>query len=403
MFIKYKLLWGGVFHKKLRLFLSVIGIIIGVASLLLMNSFGESAKIKTLKEIETFGPEVMIVVAGSVRVHGGRAIQTEITTTLKPADAEALRKIKGIKYLSPVFNGDGIVRYLGNNLTTIINGVNEEYLLLRKFPISEGRNFLKDEIFGYKKVAILGYKVKRELFGNKDPIGKIILINKLPFRVIGVLSPIGIDASNADQDDQILIPWSVAISAVYNVDYIRSIYLSVENLEEMHLIEKQINGILLKRHKVSEKNKDFEIVKAEDILQVKTQTTELFSTLVKSISVLCLLVGALGVTAIMTLSVNERKKEIGIRKALGAEDKNILFQFLAESVFITLFGGIIGILIGIAGSLIFLPLFNYPLVFPWIPIFTSALLTIFSGIIAGIYPAYKATRIEPIILLKQGF
>ncbi len=403
MFIKYKLLWGGVFHKKLRLFLSVIGIIIGVASLLLMNSFGESAKIKTLKEIETFGPEVMIVVAGSVRVHGGRAIQTEITTTLKPADAEALRKIKGIKYLSPVFNGEGIVRYLGNNLTTIINGVNEEYLLLRKFPILEGRNFLKDEILGYKKVAILGYKVKRELFGNKDPIGKIILINKLPFRVIGVLSPIGIDASNADQDDQILIPWSVAISAVYNVDYIRSIYLSVENLEEMHLIEKQINGILLKRHKVSEKNKDFEIVKAEDILQVKTQTTELFSTLVKSISILCLFVGALGVTAIMTLSVNERKKEIGIRKALGAEDRNILFQFLAESVFITLFGGAIGILIGVAGSLIFLPLFNYPLVFPWIPIFTSALLTIFSGIFAGIYPAYKATRIEPIILLKQGF
>ena len=403
MFIKYKLLWGGVFHKKLRLFLSVIGIIIGVASLLLMNSFGESAKIKTLKEIETFGPEVMIVVAGSVRVHGGRAIQTEITTTLKPADAEALRKIKGIKYLSPVFNGEGIVRYLGNNLTTIINGVNEEYLLLRKFPILEGRNFLKDEILGYKKVAILGYKVKRELFGNENPLGKIILINKLPFRVIGVLSPIGIDASNADQDDQILIPWSVAISAVYNVDYIRSIYLSVENLEEMHLIEKQINGILLKRHKVSEKNKDFEIVKAEDILQVKTQTTKLFSTLVKSISILCLLVGALGVTAIMTLSVNERKKEIGIRKALGAEDRNILFQFLAESVFITLFGGAIGILIGVAGSLIFLPLFNYPLVFPWIPIFTSALLTIFSGIIAGIYPAYKATRIEPIILLKQGF
>ncbi|MDF2953279.1 MAG: ABC-type antimicrobial peptide transport system [Thermodesulfobacterium sp.] len=403
MFIKYKLLWGGVFHKKLRLFLSVIGIIIGVASLLLMNSFGESAKIKTLKEIETFGPEVMIVVAGSVRVHGGRAIQTEITTTLKPADAEALRKIKGIKYLSPVFNGEGIVRYLGNNLTTIINGVNEEYLLLRKFPILEGRNFLKDEILGYKKVAILGYKVKRELFGNENPLGKIILINKLPFRVIGVLSPIGIDASNADQDDQILIPWSVAISAVYNVDYIRSIYLSVENLEEMHLIEKQINGILLKRHKVNEKNKDFEIVKAEDILQAKTKTTELFSTLVKSISILCLLVGALGVTAIMTLSVNERKKEIGIRKALGAEDRNILFQFLAESVFITLFGGAIGILIGVAGSLIFLPLFNYPLVFPWIPIFTSTLLTIFSGIIAGIYPAYKATRIEPIILLKQGF
>ena len=389
MFTKYKLLWGGLFHKKLRLLLSITGIIIGVASLLLMNSFGESAKIKTLKEIETFGPDVMMVVAGSVRVHGGRAIQTEITTTLKPSDAEALRKIKVIKYLSPVYNGDAIVRYLGKNLTTIINGVNEEYLLLRKFPLSEGRNLLKDEVLGYKKVAILGYKVKNELFGNENPIGKIILINKLPFRVIGVLAPIGIDASNADQDDQVLIPWSVAISALYNV--------------EISTIAKQIDEILLKLHKVSEKNKDFQIVKAEDILEVKTQTTELFSSLVKSISILCLLVGALGVTAIMTLSVNERKKEIGIRKAIGAEDRDILFQFLVESVFITLLGGIIGILIGIVGSLIFLPLFKYPLVFPWGPIFISALLTIIFGIIAGIYPAYKATKIDPIILLRQGF
>jgi ABC-type antimicrobial peptide transport system permease subunit len=403
MLRKYKLLWGGLFHKKLRLFLSIIGIIIGVASLLLMNTFGESAKIKTLKEIETFGPEVMMVVAGSVRVHGGRAIQTEITTTLKPDDAEALRKIKGIKYISPVFNGGGIVRYLGNNITTIVNGVNEEYILLRKFPLLIGRNFSKDEILGYKKVAILGYKVKKEIFGKENPIGKIILINKLPFRVIGVLAPIGVDASNADQDDQILIPWSVAVSAVYNVDYIRSIYLSVENVKEVTLIEKQINEILLNRHKVSEKNKDFEIVKAEDILEVKTKTTQIFATLIKSISILCLLVGSLGVTAIMTLSVNERRKEIGIRKALGAEDNSILFQFLLESIFITLLGGIIGILIGIAGSLVFLPLFNYPLVFPWIPIFTSALLTVFFGIIAGIYPAYKATKVEPIILLRDSF
>jgi ABC-type antimicrobial peptide transport system permease subunit len=403
MFIKYKLLWGGLFHKKLRLLLSVIGIIIGVSSLLLMNAFGESAKIKTLKEIETFGPDVMMVVAGSVRVSAGRAIQTEITTTLKPSDANALRKIKGIKYLSPVYNGDAIVRYFGKNLTTIINGVNEEYLLLRKFPLSEGRNFLKDEVLGYKKVAILGYKVKNELFGDEDPVGKIILINRLPFRIIGVLAPIGIDASNADQDDQILIPWTVAISALYNVDYIRSIYLNVENPEETSTIAKQIDEILLKLHKVSEKNRDFSIVKAEDILEVKTQTTELFSSLVKSISILCLLVGSLGVTAIMTLSVNERKKEIGIRKAIGAEDRDILFQFLVESVFITLLGGIIGILIGIIGSLIFLPLFKYPLVFPWGPIFVSAFLTIIFGVIAGIYPAYKATKIDPIILLRQGF
>lgn len=401
MILKYKLLFGGLFYKKLRLFLSVIGIIIGVTSLLLMNAFGEAAKIKTLKEIETFGPEVMMVVAGSVRVHGGRAIQTEITTTLKPDDVEILKKVTGLKYISPVFNGDGLVRYSGNVVTTTVNGVNEEYLLLRKFPLAEGRNFLKDEILGYKKVAILGQKVKTQLFGNENPIGKIILLNRLPFRVVGVLAPIGIDASNADQDDQVLIPYTVAISAVYNVDYIRSIYLGLESPIHIPVAEKQINELLIKKHKVEERNKDFEVVKAEDILKVKTQTTELFSTLVKSISILCLLVGALGVTAIMTLAVNERKKEIGIRKALGAENKVILFQFLVESILITLSGGIIGILLGILGTLIFFPFFNYPLVFPWVPIFFSSFLTIVFGIIAGIYPAYKATKIEPIILLRS--
>ncbi len=400
MLIKYKLLWGGLFYKKLRLLLSVIGIIIGVSSLLLMNAFGEAAKIKTLKEIETFGPEIIMVVAGSVRVHGGRAIQTEITTTLKPSDAEALRKIKDIKYLSPVFNGDGVVRYLGNTLTTIINGVNEEYLLLRKFPLLEGRNFLIDEILGYKKVTILGYKVKRELFGEKNAIGEVIRINKLPFRVIGVIGPVGIDASNVDQDDQVLIPWTVAISALYNVDYIRSIYLSVEDISQISAIKERINEILVKRHQVSEKNKDFDIVKAEDILEVKTQTTDLFSNLIKSISILALLTGSIGVTAIMTLSVNERKKEIGIRKSLGAKDKELLFQFLIESVIITITGGLIGIFIGLFSSFILLPLFKYPLVFPWFPILTSAFLTIIFGILAGIYPAYKATKIDPIVLLR---
>lgn len=401
MMLKYKLLWGGLFYKKLRLVLSIIGIIIGVSSLLLMNAFGEAAKIRTLKEIETFGPEVLMVVAGNVRVSAGRAIQTEVTTTLKPEDAEALRKIGGIRFISPYFTGDAIVRYAGNTVSTVLNGVNEEYLRLRKFSLEEGRNFLKDEILSYKKVVILGNKVKAQLFGKENPVGQTILINKLPFKVIGVLSPIGIDASNADQDDQVLIPYTIAISAIYNVDYIRGIFISVEDLSNLSFIEKQIDSILSKRHKVTEKNKDFTIVKADDILQAKTQTTNLFSSLVKSISVLCLVVGALGVTAIMTLAVNERKKEIGIRKALGAKEQDILLQFLIESVIVTLLGGIIGIVLGVVLTLILLPVFNYPLIFPVIPILTSTGLTIIFGIFAGVYPSYKASKVDPIVLLRS--
>ncbi|WP_168194268.1 ABC transporter permease [Thermodesulfobacterium sp. TA1] len=389
------------FHKKLRLILSIIGIIIGVSSLLLMNAFGEAAKVRTLKEIETFGPEVFMVVAGNVKVSAGRAIQTEITTTLKPEDAEALRKISGIRFISPYFTGDAIVRFSGNTVSTILNGVNEEYIKLRKFPLEEGRNFFKDEILSYKKVVILGNKVKNQLFGKENPIGQTILINKLPFKVVGVLAPIGIDASNADQDDQVIIPYTIAISAVYNVDYIRGIFISVENPLDLPVIENQIDSILSKRHKVTEKNKDFTIVKADDILKAKTQTTNLFSSLVKSVSILCLVVGALGVTAIMTLAVNERKKEIGIRKAVGAKEWDILLQFLIESVLVTLVGGFIGVSLGVVLTLILLPLFNYPLIFPITPILTSTGLTIIFGIFAGVYPSYKASKVDPIVLLRS--
>ena len=400
---KHRLLWGGLFYKKLRLFLSLLGIIIGVAALIVMNSFGESAQVKTLKEISTFGPDVLLVVAGSVQVHGGRAIQTELATTLKPSDAKALRAIDGIKYISPVFNGLGIVRNEKNTYVTTITGVNPEYLKIRRFPLEEGRNFLNSEIQSYEKVAILGYKVKKELFGDEDPIGKHIYVNKLPFKVIGVLGPIGIDASGEDQDDQILVPYTVAMSALYNVDYIKSIYIRVSDIHLIPFIVKRIDQILLKRHHVTEKDKDFSIVKAEDILEAKTRTTKIFASLVGSISVLCLLVGALGVTAIMTLSVNERKKEIGIRKALGAKERDLVYQFLMESIFITVVGGVIGIFLGLGISFVLLPVLHYPIVMPWLPIVISVGLTIIFGLIAGIYPAYKAAKVDPIILLRQGF
>lgn len=396
----FRLFLGGIFHKKLRLFLSILGIIIGVSALFLMNTFGESAKLKTLKEIETFGPEILMVIPGQVRVRAGRAIQTEQTVTLKMEDALALEKIPGIKSYSPIFSGQGTARYQFKTLFTTLNGVNEAYLIIRKFPLLEGRNFLKEEISGYKKVAILGYKVKQELFGKDLAEGKTILINKLPFRVIGVLAPIGIDASNQDQDDQILVPVTTAMSTLFNVDYLTGIYVACLSPSEVPVVEKQVESLLMKRHKVGPQNKDFNLVKAEDIFKFRAEASRLFTSLVQSISIICLLVGSLGVTAIMLLSVNERRKEIGIRLAVGASKRKILIQFLLESVFISFIGGLIGLLMGGILSLIFLPLLKYPFVFPLKPILVSSLLTIAFGLISGIYPAYKASQIDPALLLK---
>ncbi|MGC9142104.1 MAG: ABC transporter permease [Caldimicrobium sp.] len=398
--LKLKLLLGGILHKKLRLFLSVLGIIIGVSALFLMNTFGEAAKKKTLKEIETFGPDILMILPGQVRVSAGRAIQTEQKTTLKMEDAQALEKIYGIKALSPLFSGTGTARYSFKTITTMLNGVNESYIFLRKFSLIEGRNFLKGEITGYKKVAILGYKVKKELFGEESAEGKVILINKLPFVVIGVLSPIGIDASNQDQDDQILVPITTSMSSLFNADYLSGIYVAVENPSLIPQIERNIEELLLKRHRVSPSNIDFNIIKAEDIFKFSLEASKLFTTLVQSISILCLLVGSLGVTAIMLLSVNERKKEIGLRLAIGASRRGVLLQFLLESILITFVGGLVGLLIGGLLSIILLPLLKYPWVFPFKPIIVSSALTVFFGLISGVYPAYKASQIDPAILLK---
>ncbi|MCS7149966.1 MAG: ABC transporter permease [Caldimicrobium sp.] len=395
-----KLLLGGIFHKKLRLILSILGIIIGVSALFVMNTFGEAAKIKTLQEIETFGPEILIVVSGQARVRAGRALQAEQTTTLKLEDAQALRKLSAIRFISPLYTGSAIIRYHGRNLSTVVQGVNEDYLKIRKFSLYSGRNLLKEEIMGFKKVVILGHKVKRELFGDEVADGKVIHVNKLPFTVVGVLSPVGVDASNQDQDDQILIPISTAMSALFNVDYLSAIYLSVASPTLVPLVEKQVDEILLRRHKISPKDRDFNLIKAEDILKFKTEASTLFSSLVQSISILCLLVGSLGVTAIMLLSVNERRKEIGLRLALGAEKKMILKQFLIESVCISFLGGLIGFLLGFLAILIFLPLLKYPLVLPLKTILVSTGLTVLFGLLSGIYPAYKASKIDPAILLK---
>jgi ABC-type antimicrobial peptide transport system permease subunit len=402
MKLKLKLLFGALLHKKLRLLLSLIGIIIGVSALLIMNSFGESAKVKTLAEIETFGPDLFMVISGSARVMAGRAMQTEQMTTLKVEDAQALRNLPGVKNISPVYTGQTVVRGEGVNLITTLNGVNEEYVAMRNYPLLEGRNFSREEIQTLSKVVILGYKIKNQIFGEKSAVGEKVLVSKLPFTVIGVLAPIGVDASGQDQDDQVLVPYTTAMSALFNVDYLTGIFIKAESTSTLPYLVKQVEELLIKRHKVDPKRKDFSILKAEDLVQAKEQTTRTFSSLVASVSILCLIVGALGVAGIMTLSVNERTKEIGLRLALGAQRKNIFMQFLMESLFITLAGGLMGILLGLILVFILLPAFNYPLIVPIKPVLVSSLLTIIIGLFAGVYPAYRATKIDPAILLKSG-
>ena len=399
--LRLKLLFGAIFFKKLRLFLSILGIIIGVAALVVMVSVGKGAKIKVLKEFRTFGSDTVVVMAGKARIRAGRPVQLEISTTLKMEDAKALKRVFGVVRVAPVFDGTTVVEYETESAFTSVVGTTPDFFRIRRFSLSEGRIFTKKEAFHNAKVAVIGQKVKENLFGNEDPLGKRIRISKIPFEVIGVLDKIGVDASGKDQDDQVIIPITSATNRLFNVDYIKSIFVQVADEGLLDSVVKALDKILSQRHLIKGREKDYTILKAEEILKYKKKTASIFSMLIASISVISLLVGAFGVMAVMILSVKERTKEIGLRKALGATKKAVVIQFMLEAIFITFFGGLLGLFSGYILVIVFSIIFSYPLVLPVKSAFVAFVITVLFGIFSGVYPAKKAADIDPIYSLRD--
>ncbi len=400
--VKFKLLFGAIFSKKIRLFLSILGIIIGVAALVVMVSVGEGAKLKVLKEFKTFGSDTVVVMAGKARIRAGRPVQLQVSTTLKLEDAEAAKRLFGVIRVAPVYDGTTVVEYETESAFTSVVGTTPQFLKIRRFELSEGRVFTEKEAFHNAKVVIIGQKVKENLFGDENPLGKRIRISKIPFKVIGVLEKIGVDASGKDQDDQVIIPISSCMNRLFNVDYIKSIFVQVSDEKLLEEVVKALDTLLKKKHNIRKnKAKDYTILKAEEILKYKKRTASIFSALIASISIISLLVGAFGVMAVMILSVKERNKEIGLRKALGATKRDILLQFMLEALFITSFGGTFGMLIGYLFVLIFTVFTKYPLVLPIKSAFIAFVITVIFGVFSGIYPAKKAADIDPIYSLRD--
>jgi len=400
--IKFKLLFGALFSKRLRLFLSILGIIIGVAALVVMVSVGEGAKRKVLKEFKTFGSDTIVVMAGKAKVRGGRAVQLQIATTLKLEDADAMKRLFGVLRVAPVYDDTTVVEYETESAFTAVVGTTPEFFRIRRFSLAYGRLFTEKEAFHNAKVVVIGHKVKENLFGDENPLGKRIRISKIPFTVIGVLEKMGVDASGRDQDDQVIIPISSCMNRLFNVDYIKSIFVQVADEKLLDVVAKAIDTLLRKRHGIRKgKSRDYTILKAEEILKYKKRTASIFSVLIATISVISLLVGAFGVMAVMILSVKERNGEIGLRKALGARKRDILFQFMLESLFITLFGGVLGMFVGYILVLIFALLTRYPLVLPVKSALVALAITVAFGVFSGIYPAKKAAEVDPVYSLRD--
>jgi putative ABC transport system permease protein len=343
---------------------------------------------------------MLIVLSGS-STSGGLRFGTGTVPTLTVDDAKSiLNEIPAVKYVSPILSGVAQVVFGNQNWSTIVNGATPEVLEIRDWPLASGRPFTQQDVDGATKVCLLGKTVVDNLFGGIDPIGQIIRIKKVPFTVVGVLAPKGQSTWGQDQDDTIFIPLTTAQKRLFGMQFpgmVRIITVQAREPEVMKNVENQINDLLRQRHRIQpNQDNDFSVRNLTEIAASAEQSAGVMSLLLGAIASISLIVGGIGIMNIMLVSVTERTREIGIRIAVGAKGKDILLQFLIESLVLSLIGGIMGIGIGIAGTLVLARFTQWPTLFSINAILLAFLFAGSVGVFFGFYPARKASMLNPI-------
>jgi putative ABC transport system permease protein len=388
---------------KMRTALAVIGIVIGVSAVVLMVAIGRGAQEAVLKKIQGLGTNLIIVTAGKVRIIAGRPRQTGNTTSLTVRDAEALAaESTAIAGAAPFQGKKYLVKYGEASTNTIVSGTTPEFTDIRNFRPAIGRFFNEDEVKGAMRVAIVGKTVIHNLFEDRAVLGETIRINNVPFEVIGVLEEKGVNAIGQDDDDQIIIPITTVMHRLMNVIYVNNVYIAARNEMLMDKAVADIASILRDRHHLKPgKDDDFSIQNQMDIVRAEQETSETFTMLLGGIAAISLLVGGVGILAIMLISIKERVKEIGLRRAVGARRKDILLQFLIEALVLSVAGGIIGVALGVAGSLIVGWTSDLPTSVSLLSVAVAFIFSAAIGLFFGIYPARKAAEYDPIHALRS--
>jgi putative ABC transport system permease protein len=388
---------------KMRTALAVIGIVIGVSAVVLMVAIGRGAQEAVLKKIQGLGTNLIIVTAGKVRIIAGRPRQTGNTTSLTVRDAEALAsESPAIAGAAPFQGKKYLVKYNEASTNTIVSGTTPDFSDTRNFRAAEGRFFTDDEVKASLRVAVLGRTVVRNLFEDRSAVGETIRINNVPFEIIGVLEEKGVNAIGQDDDDQVLIPITTVMHRLMNVIYLNNIYIAARDVALMDKAVSDIASILRERHHLKPgKEDDFSIQNQMDILRAEQETSETFTMLLGGIAAISLLVGGVGILAIMLISIKERVREVGLRRALGARRKDILLQFLMEALALSLAGGVIGAMLGVAGSLIVGLTTELPTSVSSLSVLVAFFFSAAIGLFFGIYPARKAAELDPIHALRS--
>ena len=387
--------------NKLRTILTMLGIIIGVSAVIAMVSVGMGVRKNVVDSISRLGSNMLIIMSGSSNRGGVRGGAGSVQT-LTYDDAKAVKnKIKNVEYISPTVQGSYQVVYGHENWSTTVTGVIPEYSAIQSLTMQSGIFFTEHDVDIRNRVAVIGTTVATNLFGTVNPVGEKIRIGNAPYTVIGLVASKGQSSGGQDQDDIVLIPLTTAQERLMGITYVRSINVQVSDSDKMDEVQANIEKLLRQRHRIrAGSDDDFNVRNLTSLMETMSETTTMITLLLGSIAGISLIVGGIGIMNIMMVSVTERTREIGIRKAIGATYNSIMLQFLIESTMISILGGIVGIILGIGLAQAISKFGNFTTVISGLSIIASFGFSLFVGIFFGMLPARKAARLDPIDALR---
>lgn len=374
-----------------RTILTLLGIVIGVGSVITMLAIGDGAKKAVVDSISAMGSNLLVIRPGGPDQRRAWEIQTLI-----PADVEEINKLPNVAAALPELTGSYTLRYGNVDVSTDVNATGSQYPIARKWDIASGTFFTEEDEKTFATVAVLGKTVVRKLFADEDPIGKYIIVNNVLFQVIGVMTERGADPGGQDQDDKILVPYTTGSLRIMGRRFLRNVTISVDSEENMSEVQSSVSSLLTERHG----SEDFTIRNMASLIDTLSATQNTMTILLGSIAAISLLVGGIGVMNIMLVSVTERTREIGVRMATGARQRNIMQQFLIEALTVSALGGVIGVILGLLAAAL-VGRFGMPIDYSLGPVVLAFSCAFLTGLIFGFLPARKAARLNPVVALAS--
>lgn len=390
--------------NKMRSFLTMLGIIIGIAAVIAMMAVGSGASYVISQQIASIGSNILLIIPGSTTSSGIRTGSGGVQTLTYEDSRAIMQECPSVELASGTIRGSGQVVYGNQNWSTLLMGATPELFIIREWPVSSGRSISSSDVDGAAKVCLIGRTIAQTLFGDEDPLGKMIRIKKVPFTVVGVLEAKGQSPQGTDQDDVIFLPLRTAQRKLLGSQFpnsVGAILVKTRSEELLASAEEEITALLNQRHRITNgKDPDFTVRNLSEILAVAEQSAKAMSLLLGAVASISLIVGGIGIMNIMLVSVTERTREIGIRMAIGAKRNDILLQFLTEAVLLTLLGGILGIVLGAGGATVVSSILSWPTLISPVAITVAVLFSGAVGIFFGFYPARKAAGLNPIEALR---